>query len=175
MNERGWKKEEAQSTNHPAQDHINDVRQHRIFEFGGSNTASTARMTRAPTNSATNSNAASNKTSKSISRRAISSSRISSRIGPLPYYTWKQSRLSDCVNQCLVNYGGPMSECPRLFDAVSFLLLAQFFHHRLQQLLGVRQLHRNNPQVHRRHHWISITRAVHPVLPYKHQRIRQPI
>ena len=35
MNKRVWKKEAAQSSNHPAQDHINDVRQHGIFEFGG--------------------------------------------------------------------------------------------------------------------------------------------
>ena len=115
-----------------------------------SNTAPTARMTRAPINSATNSNAASNKTSKSISRRAISSSRINSRMGSLLLYTWKRSRLSDRANQCLVKYGAPIADCPHLFSAINLLLRAQFFHHRLQQLLGVRQLHRNHPQIHRR-------------------------
>jgi len=84
MNKWKWKKQKAQSTNHPVQGHINDVRQYRIFEFGGIEYCAYRTDDEGTNKFGYELKCSFEKTSKSISRRAISSSRISSRIGSLP-------------------------------------------------------------------------------------------
>jgi len=46
-------------------------------------------------------------------------------------------------------------------------LLPHLLHHRLQQLLRMRQFLHDHPQIHRRHRRIPLARAIHPVLPHQ--------
>src|SRR5579859_3968835 len=59
--------------------------------------------------------------------------------------------------------------------ALRFSRLPDLLHHRLHQFLGVHQLLRDHPNIHRRNRRIALAGAIDAVLAHQHQRIGQAV